>query len=231
MLFPLILAIFYYDLLIGRIPRWIILLAVLVVLVGISALQLLQGTAASIADTVGYFDYFHNTALFLDGMGNRFHFTWGATWLSSFWGYVPRGLFPYKPYAYGIAAIMEDFQPGAAELGSTDGILPWAASYLDFGVFGVAVEGLILGFVAKAVFENVRERPSMSTLLIFAQFGLQTSQPIYGAPLPLFWLWLVAQVLVAKAASMARHDLYGFCRSRGLLRPRSSVPIVTSGPS
>jgi oligosaccharide repeat unit polymerase len=218
MLCPFILAILYYNYSVRSIPRWVILVAVVGALVGISALQILQGTAQSISDTIDYFNYFDNTTQFLEAFGDRFQFTWGANWLSSFWAYVPRGLYPDKPLVYGIAVIMEDFQPGAAELGSTSGILPWAASYLDFGALGVAVEGLLIGFATKALFENFLERPSMVSLLMVAQFGLQISPPVYSAPLPLFWLWLVAQVSVANLALMARNDACRYLRQAR--RPR-----------
>jgi hypothetical protein len=211
MLFPFVLAAFYYEHAVRPIPRFAVLVGALALASGVFALQLLQGTAATIVDTIAYFEYFVNTAHFMEDFNGRFHFTYGGTWLSTLWQFVPRAIYPDKPFIFGQAVIMEDYNPGAGELGATPGILPWAASYLDFGSVGVVIDGLLTGMVAKGAFALLRLRPGFVAILIFGQIGLITNafaQPFYGAPFLIFWLWLVGELWILGAAAEFRTAWY-----------------------
>ena len=197
MLFPVILAAFYYEHAVRPIPRIAVLVGALTMATGVFALQLIQGTAVSVAETIAYFDYFPNTTKFMADFGERFEHTYGGTWLSSLWQYVPRGLVSSKPFVYGQVVIMETYSPGAAELGATPGILPWAAAYLDFGALGVIAEGYVVGLISWYSFILLRVRRDLVALLVLGQIGLITSAfaaPFYGAPFLLFLAWLTVQI-------------------------------------
>ena len=176
MLFPFVIGAFYYQYRVRPIPRIVVLLGALGFVVGIFALQFLQGTAATLLDAVAYFDYFPNTARFIQDFNERFQHTWGETWLSNLWQYVPRGLYPGKPFTYGQMVIMEDYNPGAAELGATPGILPWAAPYLDLGWVGVMFDGLLTGLIARGAFDLLRRRGDLASIVTFGQIGLILGQ-------------------------------------------------------
>jgi len=156
------------------------------------AMQFIQGTARDYSDAILYFDYFSNTAMFLHRF-NEFKHTWGATMLGDMWLYVPRALYPAKPFAYGQAVIMDHFFPDQAALGQTPGTLTWAGAYLDFGIFGVFANGLFLGFVAKAAYELFRASTKSTAFVFFSQVGMLVGISVFAnAPLPIFILWLSA---------------------------------------
>lgn len=199
MLFPFILAAFYYEHRVRKIPRMWVLLGALGMVSGVFLLQFLQGTAGDLVETIAYFNYFPNTATFMEDFEWRFQHTWGATNLSTLWQFVPRGLYPDKPFVYGQIAIMEDYSPGAAELGATPGILPWAAAYMDFGVPGIIIDGLLTGAIAKGAFALLRRQTDVTSLIIFGQIGLITTafaSPFYGAPFLIFWAWLAGELAI-----------------------------------
>jgi oligosaccharide repeat unit polymerase len=209
MLYPFILAAFYYEHTVRKIPRLLMLIGSLCMVAIMLVLQILQGTASTIVDTIAYFDYFPNTAMFVADFDDRFEHTWGSTWLSSLWQYVPRGLYPDKPYIFGQTVIMEVYNPGAGERGSTPGILPWSWAYLDFGWAGVAIAGLIAGTISKGAFTLLRKRTDMISLLIFAQIGtlVGLATPFFMAPFVFFWIWLAGQLFVLHFAAFIRKML------------------------
>lgn len=105
--------------------------------------------------------------------------------ISSMWEYIPRAIFPSKPYEYGILMIHESLFPNAAETGNTRGINSWILSYLDFGPLGVFVYGLILGSVSKFVYKQA--------------YGKQTS---------LFWLCAYINFCVYHVFALSNLILY-----------------------
>lgn len=135
-----------------------------------------------------FVDYFFYGAEFLsrsDEIGHRY----GAGWLSSLWFYVPRALYPGKPYEYGLTLIHQKLFPGMAEDGTTPGMMVWALSYLDFGAFGVAMEGFVLGSFQRAVFLNFRRRRgiAMFTVLLSACYV-----PIFPYATPVLYLTIAS---------------------------------------
>ena len=124
------------------------------------------GIYETFAEGGAYFvDYFYFGAEFLsriDEIGHRF----GAGWLSSLWFYVPRAVYPDKPYEYGLLLIHQTLFPGLAEEGSTPGIVVWALSYLDFGVIGVVAEGFLIGSFQRAIYLRFQRHRSMATFVL-----------------------------------------------------------------
>ena len=98
----------------------------------------------------------------IEEIGHRF----GEGYLTSLWFYVPRALFQDKPFEYGVTLIHQSLFPGMAEQSFTPGILPWGLSYLDFGVFGVAIEGLLIGSFQRAVYLRFMMQKSMVMFII-----------------------------------------------------------------
>jgi len=82
-----------------------------------------------------------------------FVFRYGVASLSDLWFYVPRVLYPAKPFEYGLSLIYQILFPGMTELGHTPGILPWSLAYLDFGVLGVFVCGVFSGFLKRLSYD------------------------------------------------------------------------------
>jgi hypothetical protein len=88
---------------------------------------------------------------------NRFEHLAGTVVLSNGWSVVPRFIYPDKPFEYGVVLLNSVLYPGAAGTGVTPGLLEWLAYYVDFGIFGVLVSGLLKGVIARYCFMNSRK--------------------------------------------------------------------------
>ena len=90
-----------------------------------------------------YFDFFKNASdyyhAYFAGQLPLFH---GEIFLSSLWGYVPRGFWPDKPVVYGVLLVNEFFFPGQAELTNTPAFGGAVEQFADFGLPGVIVFGI-----------------------------------------------------------------------------------------
>tara|TARA_B100000989_G_scaffold297111_1_gene281965 strand:- start:18182 stop:19423 length:1242 start_codon:yes stop_codon:yes gene_type:complete len=60
----------------------------------------------------------------------------GQIFLTSFWSFIPRAIFPNKPFAYGNLLILEKFFPGMAETGHTPSFGLYLDKLIDFGWIG-----------------------------------------------------------------------------------------------
>lgn len=136
----------YYSYHVRPFRLWQVVVLFFAFLLSVSFLQFIQGTAQTTQDTILYANYFSTTTDFLRRFSEgEFSFQFGNVWISNVWGYVPRILYPNKPYEYGQLLINKVIFPGAAEIGHSPGLLPWAAQYLDFGRLGVVIYGVVTG--------------------------------------------------------------------------------------
>ncbi len=108
-----------------------------------------QGAYDSLFNSLKYFGiYAETTAIFINNFDN-IGFKYGLGHLTDLWFYVPRMFYAEKPYEYGVTLIHQYILPGAAESGHTPGVMQWALSYLDFGIFGVLFYGILLAFIRR----------------------------------------------------------------------------------
>lgn len=180
----LVLVGIYYNFKINKIPNFLIFVSPFVVLFIFLTLLLLQGSFGDLASAISYFrDYTETTGLFLSRI-DEFEPLWGYGLLSDLWFYVPRSLFPQKPFEYGVVLIHQKLFPGAAELGATPGVLPWALAYLDFRIVGVFFSGLFSGFIRRGAYESfLSNRESIFAFVLMIQLSLM---PVFAyATLPL----------------------------------------------
>jgi hypothetical protein len=72
-----------------------------------------------------------------------------------------------------------------AEQSFTPGILPWALSYLDFGVVGVTIEGFIIGSFQRAVYVRfiMKKNMAMFAIMISACYA-----PVFVYATPIIYL-------------------------------------------
>ena len=210
-LLTLIIAVSYYHFLVRPIAARAFVLVFPLLAAGALGLQLLQGTSQDLLGTVLYFrDYFAFSAEFLARFG-EFHHTFGATALSDLWSFVPRGLYPSKPYVYGVVRILDVLSPGFAELGHTAGILPWTAAYLDLGALGVFLSGFFTGLVRRVAFEHfLRRRSSFFAFSLMVHFSLRE-----------IWLFLPVPLVFGLAILQATYLRLTLVRA-------PSTPLVTT---
>jgi hypothetical protein len=215
-----VVALFFVQFCVRSLKTRSVLLFGFVLLICALALQLLQGTAnGSIVQTLLYFDYFNHSAMFLDRF-HEFGFRYGAVTLSDVWYFVPRALYPAKPFAYGQMTINELLFPGGAEeSGFTAGFMQWSVGYADFGLAGVLLSGFVTGFIAKGAYEVFLDRKDIQSLALLAQLGLIYYVEIFpNAPFPLFIVWLaleIAFVRMLSAVSLCRGSKFRFVSFRG----------------
>jgi hypothetical protein len=131
----------------------------LIALVGAIAFVMLLGgvddTTPLVFAGLYFSEYAVNTArIFSPEVLNGF--STGEILLSNAWTYLPRFLFPDKPFEYGQVLINSILFPGAAEMGQTPGLLYWSACYVDFGFVGILAYGLLRGLIDAAMFSALR---------------------------------------------------------------------------
>ena len=156
-----------------------------------------------------YFDYYKNAADYyrevLSGSLPLFH---GDVAWSSLWAYVPRALWPEKPYVYGIVLVNEIFFPGEAELTNTPAFGGAVEQYADFGVAGVlafgffSVQAVGTALLSYLIFRrpgiDVRRITVVGALLMVVQFA-----PGYGTFFP-GALYLILVAITAGGLRLAK---------------------------
>lgn len=129
-----------------------------------------------------YFDYYKNAADYYRGyISGEVPLFWGDVLWSSFWGYVPRAVWPDKPFVYGILLVNEIFYPGQAELTNTPAFGGAVEQFADFGVAGVVVQSFFSSqSLTTALFLYlIFNRPGLSfrrislatVMLLLVQYG------------------------------------------------------------
>jgi oligosaccharide repeat unit polymerase len=227
-----VFALVFIDYHLIRLSRRVVLSAGASLVIGFVGLQFLFGTAGSIIEAAKYFDYMPNTQQFLDSP--NFSFQYGRITISSLWQYVPRVIYPSKPYAYGPASITEIMYPGAAEEGATPGLTGWIVPYTDFGIFGIVFFALLDAWVSKAAFELFIKERSLMSFALAAQIGFPYGIILfYNAPFPVFWPWLVfhgAIIYFLRIAGRTRNRLASGCRTALTTHPQSARTALPSAP-
>jgi oligosaccharide repeat unit polymerase len=175
-----VICIAYFDYFVRPIPLRGYFIILLIFLTCISALLIVQDSGLNLFQ---YFrDYFDTTAWFISRY-DEFEFQYGYATLSGFWSYVPRYLYPDKPFEYGVLLIHKVLFPGRAEFGHTPGILDWTIAYLDFGVIGVFSYGFFNGVWQRVAYEYfLNNRQSFFAFLFAMQFALWAPLP-FATPL------------------------------------------------
>ena len=79
-----------------------------------------KGDYTDYEKVLSYFDFYINSSIyFKEYYSGKFILFYGQIYFSDFWSLIPRGLFPDKPYVYGITYVNEYFFPGAAAESNT----------------------------------------------------------------------------------------------------------------
>jgi hypothetical protein len=152
-----------------------------------------------------YFDYYVNSAMFYkeyyEGGIDLFY---GKIYFSEFWSLVPRGLYPSKPYVYGITHVNEHFFPGAAEATNTPAFGGPVNYFADFGLMGVILLTFfdpfkfIYYFFLCQLLKNYDYEKIKDNLFLFLLFLFFTA-PFFlfslSFPLNMIFLFMVSMIL------------------------------------
>ncbi|MEX2110702.1 MAG: hypothetical protein WD802_08880 [Gemmatimonadaceae bacterium] len=215
----------YYEYRVAPIPSWMYVLMLPLTLAVFGWLLLRQGFGQNnLLMTLVYFkDYFNTSAQFLSRF-DEFGYRYGAAALSELWFYVPRALYPDKPYEYGATLIHEVLFPGAAERGHTPGLLPWTVAYLDWGIAGVFCAGVWGSFWQRGAYEHfIRNRTSFFAFLYMMQVAL-------WAPLPFATPGITVLLTVMLAIYFRVTTLPVRQGKKALLSPVGDAPQAAGSP-
>lgn len=160
-----------------------------------------------------YFDYYKNAADYYRAyLGNEIDLFWGEVIASSFASYIPRSLWPEKPFVYGVLLVNEIFYPGQAELTNTPAFGGAVEQFADFGFPGVILSGFFGSYaVSIAITSHFIFRRSgidfkhisvATIVLMFVQFV-----PTFGMFFPgglYFALLFLVSILLALASKTRR---------------------------
>ena len=176
------LLIFLWFLRWKHLTRLMILGAPVIFLLLVWNLYLAIADAFDLQAVFEYFDYYKNAADYysevLAGNIDLYH---GEITSTSLWAYVPRAIWPSKPFVYGILIVNEIFYPGQAELTNTPAFGGAVEQFADFGVPGVlvfgffSVQSLVTALMSYLIFKRPGVRLNKVTLatvvLMIVQFA------------------------------------------------------------
>lgn len=122
-------------------------------------------------------------------------YTNGKILVTSFWSFVPRKIFPSKPYAYGSILMNEKLFPGMAESGHTPSLGLFTKNYSDFQWFGIFLSVLSPAYLFSLYGINlVVSRPQIfSSISVFSVFFVAFPMISFHIPVLisiLFYLFL-----------------------------------------
>lgn len=145
-------------------------------------LMLLNFKPADIFYVIAYFDYYVNSAMYFQAyFKGEIDLFYGKIWLTSFYGYLPRALFPEKPYVYGFLYVNEFFYPGLAEESHTPAFGGPIEAFADFGFIGVIL------------FELFNFKTILNTILLYLLYKNIDLQSIRSNSNNLYlFIWMLA---------------------------------------
>lgn len=117
-----------------RIKKWqIILASFLLVILMLKLFDQFGASQGFLTRVSSYFEFMRLASMVFNDyqLGGLTH-THGQIALTSFWNYIPRAMYPDKPYAYGPVMLVEMYFPGLAQTGHTPSFGMLTADFVDF---------------------------------------------------------------------------------------------------
>ena len=165
-----------------------------------------NGDGTDYEKVLSYFDYYINSAMyFKEYYSGKISLFYGQIYFSDFWSLIPRGLFPNKPYVYGITLVNEYFFPGAAAETNTPAFGGPISYFADFGILGVILMTFIdpfkfiYYFFLCQLLKNYDHLKIKNNLYVFIMFLFFTA-PFFlfslSFPLNMLFLLFVSLILL-----------------------------------
>lgn len=189
-----VVLIVFYQYRVRPIPPVLLSLIIPLFLATFTLLLIVQGFGENnpLLALVYFKDYFDTATQFLSRF-SEFGYRYGGVTLSGLWYYVPRALYPAKPYEYGVLLVHRVLFVGAAETGNTPGALTWIPTYMDFGVLGVYLSGVLDSFSQRGAYEYfLGHRREFFAFLFMMQFSLWAPLPFATAGITIVLSLVVA---------------------------------------
>lgn len=108
---------------------------------------------ALFSEILVYTGYYNEGRRFFADFNKEFQYAYGQEYLDNLWLYVPRAFYPDKPKSYGLVKyVVEHYYPGAGESGNTPSFGGPVEEYLNFGILGVVIVGLLQGYTVSLLY-------------------------------------------------------------------------------
>jgi len=154
---------------------------------------------------VEYFNYYYNAAIFYtDYLAGSIDLFEGRIISSIFWQYVPRTLYPDKPYVYGVLHVVEHYYPGGPASGNTPAFLGQVSRFADFGYPGFLLfsflnfQQILFFIVATQLREFIKFTKGMQSMIdgrvVICSIILLA--PGFGTFFPLFLYLLLTLIIL-----------------------------------
>jgi len=164
-----------------------------------------------------YADYYNNARMFFSDFDGEFEYAYGREYLSGLWNYIPRAIYPNKPYSYGIVKyVVEKYHPGAGKSGHTPsfgGSVGPVEEYLNFGIAGVIAGGFIGGYFSSLFYRYfLKYRNFVGFVLLSNVMGFSIFPIITGNLYKVLWyvfnilLLLFHKQIILRAAAIRVED-------------------------
>lgn len=97
-----------------------------------------------------YVDNFkYSSRVFTDYAENNFDFFHGQIFFTEYWKYIPRMIYPEKPYVWGSTVLLESYYPGLASTGATPSFGSRTKYFADFGFAGIFMSIIDMFYLFK----------------------------------------------------------------------------------
>jgi len=135
--------------------------------------------------SLSYLNQFNLSAkVYNDYLLGKIDHTFGEIYLSGFWSYIPRAIYPDKPFTYGPIFLNELYFPGLAAKGITPSFGMFTTNFVDFGWGGAFTALLSLDkiFMFTSIYIIARNNYRRLKLYAVAFSYLVVPGLIFGIP-------------------------------------------------
>lgn len=194
MLASVLLLVYLFDMFKKRISFKTIFCLGLIALLAINLLLLIQSNITILDYMSG--DFYNNYLNEIEAISTgEMQYHYGQIFIEDlFYGFMPRNIFPNKPYIYGTSRLPAFFFGEQTVIdGNTPSFSSYGAAYADFGLFGVAVSAFASGFFLGIIEGAVRSSFRRYGLTFF---GLMTYQLLILTTIPVSNIILIAYLVL-----------------------------------
>lgn len=179
----------------------LVLVLSLMILLFIFHLIHLSGFTENLSIFAYFKEYTYTTMMFFEKVWPQEKLKYGSLFIDSFWYYVPRRIYPDKPYEYGVLRVHENLFPNMAERGHTPGIHGWVESFWDFGFLGLFLFGYIGGCISRCAYEfyiqNSKNRIAFIVMIQMAIWPIFTFATIPILAMVVLYLSFVERIRIS----------------------------------
>lgn len=164
-----LLLVFVFDMFIKKIKIFWVVGLCLVGVIGVSVLLKLQSGVSLLDYVSGDFYYNYLNEIEALNTGAMSHYFGQLLVEDIVYSFIPRSIFPAKPFVYGTSRLPAFFFGEASVIaGNTPSFSSYGRAYADFGLIGVFVESLIIGLATGMAEKTLRKSLNRQSFGLFS---------------------------------------------------------------